>query len=112
MNDQFITFLIMGVAGSGKTTIAQKLTEEINAFLIEADDYHSKNNIKKMSSGTPLNDEDRYDWLVKIREEIIKRHKKQNIVETCSALKKKYRNVSGIRNFIRSIDDRPTEKNV
>ena len=55
MNDQFITFLLMGVAGSGKTTIAQKLAEEINAFLIEADDYHSKNNIKKMSSGIPLN---------------------------------------------------------
>ena len=49
MNDQFITFLLMGVAGSGKTTIAQKLTEEINAFLIEADDYLSRNNIKKMS---------------------------------------------------------------
>ena len=99
MNDQFITFLIMGVAGSGKTTIAQKLTEEINAFLIEADDYHSKNNIKKMSSGIPLNDEDRYDWLVKIREEIIKRQKTQNLVVTCSALKEKYRSILNIKNY-------------
>tara|TARA_B100001057_G_C22333384_1_gene750436 strand:+ start:135 stop:635 length:501 start_codon:yes stop_codon:yes gene_type:complete len=99
MNDQFITFLIMGVAGSGKTTIAQKLTEEINAFLIEADDYHSKNNIKKMSSGIPLNDEDRYDWLVKIREEIIKRQKTQNLVVTCSALKEKYRSILNVKNF-------------
>ena len=99
MNDQFITFLIMGVAGSGKTTIAQKLTEEINAFLIEADDYHSKNNIKKMSSGVPLNDEDRYDWLVKIREEIIKRQKTQNLVVTCSALKEKYRSILNVKNY-------------
>ena len=99
MNDQFITFLIMGVAGSGKTTIAQKLTEEINAFLIEADDYHSKNNIKKMSSGIPLNDEDRYDWLIKIREEIIKRQKTQNLVVTCSALKEKYRSILNVKNY-------------
>lgn len=99
MNDQFITFLLMGVAGSGKTTIAQKLTEEINAFLIEADDYHSKNNIKKMSSGIPLNDEDRYDWLVKIREEIIKRQKTQNLVVTCSALKEKYRSILNVKNY-------------
>ena len=99
MNDQFITFLIMGVAGSGKTTIAQKLTEEINAFLIEADDYHSKINIKKMSSGIPLNDEDRYDWLVKIREEIIKRQKTQNLVVTCSALKEKYRSILNVKNY-------------
>ena len=99
MNDQFITFLIMGVAGSGKTTIAQKLTEKINAFLIEADDYHSKNNIKKMSSGIPLNDEDRYDWLVKIREEIIKRQKIQNLVVTCSALKEKYRSILNVKNY-------------
>ena len=99
MNDQFITFLLMGVAGSGKTTIAQKLTEEINAFLIEADDYHSKNNIKKMSSGIPLNDEDRYDWLVKIREEIVKRQKTQNLVVTCSALKEKYRSILNVKNY-------------
>ena len=99
MNDKFVTFLIMGVAGSGKTTIAQKLTEKINAFLIEADDYHSKNNIKKMSSGIPLNDEDRYDWLVKIREEIIKRQKTQNLVVTCSALKEKYRSILNVKNY-------------
>ena len=99
MNDKFITFLIMGVAGSGKTTIAQKLTEEIKAFLIEADDYHSKNNIKKMSSGIPLNDEDRYDWLVKIREEIVKRQKTQNLVVTCSALKEKYRSILNVKNY-------------
>ena len=99
MNKKFVTFLIMGVAGSGKTTIAEKLCQKINAFLIEGDDYHSKNNVKKMSSGIPLNDEDRYDWLIKIREEIIKREKNENLVVTCSALKEKYRSILNVKNF-------------
>ena len=80
MNKKFFTFLIMGVAGSGKTTIAQKLSKKINASLIEGDDYHSKNNIAKMSNGIALNDEDRYDWLIKIKDEILKRQKSQNLI--------------------------------
>ena len=93
MNKKFFTFLIMGVAGSGKTTIAQKLSKKINASLIERDDYHSKNNIAKMSNGIALNDEDRYDWLIKIKDEILKRQKSQNLIVTCSALKEKYRSI-------------------
>ena len=99
MNDTFNTFLIMGVAGSWKTTIAQKLAEEVNALVIEADDYHSKTNIKKMSSGIPLNDADRYDWLIKIKKEIVKKKKKQNLVVTCSALKEKYRSILNVKNY-------------
>ena len=52
-----------------------------------------------MSSGIPLNDEDRQDWLIKIREEIIKREKKENLVVTCSALKKKYRTILNVKNY-------------
>ena len=70
MSKKKFTFLIMGVAGSGKTTIAKKLSQKINGYLIEGDDYHSKLNIDKMSSGIPLNDDDRYDWLMKIKNEI------------------------------------------
>jgi len=99
MSNKFITILIMGVAGSGKTTIAKMLSKKINAFLIEADDYHSKNNINKMSSGIPLNDDDRYDWLVKIREEIKKRKNIQNLVVTCSALKEKYRLILNVDEY-------------
>ena len=97
MSDKFITILIMGVAGSGKTTIAKLLSKKINAFLIEADDYHSKNNIDKMSAGIPLNDDDRYDWLVKIKEEIDKRKSFQNLVVACSALKEKYRSILNVK---------------
>ena len=97
MSDKYFTILIMGVAGSGKTTIAKLLSKKINAFLIEADDYHSKNNIDKMSAGIPLNDDDRYDWLVKIKEEIDKRKNFQNLVIACSALKEKYRSILNIK---------------
>ena len=99
MNKKFFTFLIMGVAGSGKTTIAQKLSKKINASLIEGDDYHSKNNIDKMSNGIALNDEDRYDWLIKIKDEILKRQKSQNLIVTCSALKEKYRSILNVKNY-------------
>ena len=93
MSEKFFTILIMGVAGSGKTTIAKLLSKKINAFLIEADDYHSKKNIDKMSAGIPLNDNDRYDWLIKIKEEIDNRKNFQNLVVACSALKEKYRSI-------------------
>ena len=93
MNKKFVTILIMGVAGSGKTTVAKLLSKKINAFLIEADDYHSKKNIDKMSAGIPLNDDDRYDWLIRIKEEIDKRKSFQNLVVACSALKEKYRSI-------------------
>ena len=97
MIEKFVTILIMGVAGSGKTTVAKLLSKKINAFLIEADDYHSKKNIDKMSAGIPLNDDDRYDWLIKIKEEIDKRKKIQNLVVACSALKEKYRSILNIK---------------
>ena len=97
MSEKFFTILIMGVAGSGKTTIAKLLSKKINAFLIEADDYHSKNNIDKMSAGIPLDDDDRYDWLIKIKEEIDKRKSFQNLVVACSALKEKYRSILNVK---------------
>ena len=97
MSEKFFTILIMGVAGSGKTTVAKLLSKKINAFLIEADDYHSKKNIDKMSAGIPLSDDDRYDWLIKMKEEIDKRKSFQNLVVACSALKEKYRSILHVK---------------
>ena len=99
MNEKFFTILIMGVAGSGKTTVAKLLSKKINAFLIEADDYHSKKNIDKMSAGISLNDDDRYDWLIKIKKEIDKRKSFQNLVVACSALKEKYRSILNVKEY-------------
>ena len=99
MNGKYSTFLIMGVAGSGKTSVAEKLSKKINAHFIEADNFHSKENITKMSAGNPLNDEDRRGWLIKIKDEIIKRKDFQNLVVACSALKEKYRLMLDINNY-------------
>ena len=97
MSDKFVTMLVMGVAGSGKITIAKLLSKKINAFFIEADGYHSKNNVDLMSANIPLNDNDRYDWLIKIKEEIDKRKSFQNLVIACSALKEKYRSILNVK---------------
>ena len=99
MKNKFITILLMGVAGAGKTTVGKVLTDKINGYFIEADDFHGENNIKKMSAGIPLNDDDRYDWLIKIKHEILKRKEKQNLIVACSSLKEKYRELLGIGNY-------------
>ena len=99
MKNKYMCILIMGVAGCGKTSIGSLLAKKINAFFIEADNFHGKANIKKMSSGNPLNDEDRYGWLLKIKKEIIKRNSKQNLVVACSSLKESYRDILDKNNF-------------
>jgi len=86
--------VIMGVSGSGKTTIGQLLSAELICSFIDGDDFHPPVNIKKMSSGEALTDEDRWPWLEiltdKIQEYI---QQKQSMVLACSALKKSYREI-------------------
>ena len=87
-------FVIMGVSGAGKTTIGQLLSTELICSFIDGDDFHPPVNIKKMSSGEALTDEDRWPWLEiltdKIQEYI---QQKQSMVLACSALKKSYREI-------------------
>ena len=75
MNNKSI--LIMGVAGSGKTTIGSLVSKQTGSYFVEGDNFHSKKNIKKMSSGIPLNDSDRMGWLKSIKDETSKRLKKK-----------------------------------
>lgn len=84
--------LVMGVSGSGKTTVAQKLAESLGYKFADADDFHPQENIDKMQNGIALNDKDRLPWLQKMQD-IIKQHlsENKNIVITCSALKESYR---------------------
>jgi len=86
--------VIMGVSGSGKTTIGQLLSAELICPFIDGDDFHPPVNIKKMSSGEALTDEDRWPWLEiltdKIQEYI---QQEQSMVLACSALKKSYREI-------------------
>lgn len=84
--------LIMGVAGSGKTTVGRGLAEALAWPYFEADDFHSAANRAKMAAGTPLDDADRAPWLAAIRAEIDAcRLSGRSAVFTCSALKEKYR---------------------
>lgn len=86
--------LIMGVAGSGKTTIGRRLAAELGWPYHEADDFHSAANKDKMSRGIPLDDYDRAPWLASIRaamDECVAAGR--SAVFTCSGLKEKYRRV-------------------
>jgi len=86
--------IVMGVSGSGKTTIAELLTERLGWAFAEADDFHPPANIEKMSAGIPLTDEDRWPWLRTIAEWLsTKTAAGQNTVVTCSALRRVYRDL-------------------
>lgn len=83
---------VMGVSGSGKTTIGRILADAIHCSLLEGDSLHSKENIEKMSHGIPLTDSDRAPWLAAIRDRILEYFKSgRTLVVVCSALKEQYR---------------------
>ncbi len=81
----------MGVSGCGKSTIGKLLAQELNIPFFDGDDFHPKANIKKMSSGQALNDEDRQGWLETLNALAKKQLTKNSCVIVCSALKQKYR---------------------
>jgi gluconokinase len=86
--------VVMGVAGSGKTTIGTMLASAMQCSFLEGDSLHSKENIEKMSLGVPLTDSDRAQWLAAIRARILDFYKSgQSLVIACSALKQEYRDV-------------------
>lgn len=82
--------LVMGVSGSGKTTIGKLLAEKLNLEFVDADDFHSQKNKDKMRVGIPLSDEDRQPWLHTLRLQLVE---KTPVVLACSALKQRYRDV-------------------
>jgi gluconokinase len=86
--------LLMGVAGSGKTTTAELLGERLGWPFRDADSFHPPANVDKMTAGTPLTDEDRWPWLYAIADwmdGVVSRG--ENGIVTCSALKRAYRDV-------------------
>lgn len=89
-----VIVVVMGVSGSGKTTISALLAGKLGCQFQEGDDLHPKANVEKMRSGMPLTDADRMPWLHKIAEEIDGwRARGESGVLTCSALKRAYRDV-------------------
>jgi gluconokinase len=86
--------VVMGVSGSGKTTVAVLLAAALGCQFQEGDDLHPAANVAKMRDGTPLTDADRWPWLRKIADEIDGwRAQGQSGVLTCSALKRAYRDI-------------------
>lgn len=83
--------IVIGVSGSGKTTIGQLLAAKKGCDFYDADNFHSKENIEKMRAGQPLTDEDRWYWLDNIHDFITEKIKSKNVILACSALKEVYR---------------------
>jgi gluconokinase len=89
-----MVILVMGVSGSGKTTVGELLARETGWRFIDADDVHPPANIAKMAAGQPLTDEDRAPWLAALRDRINDQlNRQENAIVTCSALKERYRDV-------------------
>ena len=84
--------LVMGVTGSGKTTVGKLLAQRLGWLFLDADDFHPAENIAKMKRGIPLRDEDREPWLTAIHAELLEcAAKNKDAVLACSALKQSYR---------------------
>jgi len=84
--------IVMGVAGSGKTTVGRLLAESTGFQFLDGDTLHSPANLAKMSAGLPLTDSDRAPWLSAVRGRIVDTAThQQNLVVACSALKEAYR---------------------
>jgi gluconokinase len=87
-----VIILLMGPAGSGKTTVGELLAAQLGWEFADGDSFHSTANIEKMSRGIPLDDNDRIPWLNSIREAMEKWDaQRRNVVLACSALKRDYR---------------------
>ena len=84
--------VVMGVSGSGKSTVGAALADVLGWPFVEADDLHPAANVEKMASGVPLTDEDRWPWLDRIVDELRATAKRSpDVVIACSSLKPAYR---------------------
>ncbi|KAF4621426.1 hypothetical protein D9613_000199 [Agrocybe pediades] len=105
MDNHAVFIVVMGVSGTGKSTLGNALAKALDMPYVEGDDLHPKSNVEKMSSGIPLNDADREPWLELVRttaeHKIVeqqtdartKENKCHGVVITCSSLKKYYREI-------------------
>lgn len=82
--------VVMGVAGSGKSAVGERIADRLGARFVDADDLHPPANIAKMTAGQPLDDDDRTPWLQRVRDEL---NSGAPTVVACSALTRRYRDV-------------------
>ena len=87
--------VLMGVSGSGKTTVGKVLASDLGWTFLDADDYHPIANVEKMHRGIPLTDEDSRPWLAALRQRLDEAlRNRENVVVACSALKHAYQSTS------------------
>ncbi len=91
--ERSLVIFIIGVSGVGKSTIGNLLSKQLSIPFFDGDDYHSKKNKIKMVAGQSLNDEDRYDWLIKLNQLAKDQLQHNSCIIACSALKKSYREI-------------------
>jgi gluconokinase len=88
------TLVVMGVSGSGKSTVATELVARLGWAFAEGDDFHPPENVAKMAAGHPLDDEDRWPWLRTLADWIGEHEAAgRSVIVTCSALKRSYRDL-------------------
>ncbi|MBK8428793.1 MAG: gluconokinase [Lewinellaceae bacterium] len=96
--------VVMGVSGSGKSTVGSLLADELDWPFYDADDFHNEANRNKMSQGIPLTDDDRSTWLASLRELIQNNiNSETSIVLACSALKESYRAILKVHERVRFV---------
>jgi gluconokinase len=83
--------VVMGIAGTGKTEIAQRLAKALGASFVEADTFHSAANVERMRNGVGLTDEDRWPWLNAVCDAALA--ERRPVVIACSVLKRRYRDL-------------------
>ena len=108
-----IVIVIMGVSGSGKTRVGSLLANTLNWMYRDADNFHSRENLEKMSNGIPLTDQDRAGWLLKLRG-LISRYieKDEDLILPCSALKESYRQILRVNEEVRFVYLRGTYEQI
>lgn len=90
MSEQLPSLVVMGVSGTGKSSVARDLSRRLGLDMVEGDDHHPRANVDKMASGIPLDDDDRRPWLEELAAILAE---SAPVVLTCSALKRSYRDL-------------------
>lgn len=94
LDQALCALIVMGVSGSGKSTVAEALAKRLHWRFEDGDSFHPPSNVAKMRAGHPLNDDDRRPWLQAIAAEIDRvADAKSHVIIACSALKRSYRDI-------------------